>query len=218
MGVGIVFLAAFGIYKISESNKIASGKNITVVGVQPYYNMGDDMWQVVLKGLDSIYGFDAVLLDKKQLPPEAYTEKKGGRFYASKLLQKLSLEKPDSVDYILGITDMDICYDKKDNGKIKEPTWKYECWGIFGLATIGGTSCVISTSRPSWKKNCPTHEIFLECMQKIAVHEIGHDLGLSHCKSDLSEKCVMLSAAESITRIRDEVELKLCARCRTKFE
>jgi len=53
----------------------------------------------------------------------------------------------------------------------------------------------------------------IDRLKKIAVHEIGHNLGLDHC---VSEKCVMRDAVESIKSIDNEV-LDLCEKCREKI-
>jgi archaemetzincin len=46
-------------------------------------------------------------------------------------------------------------------------------------------------------------------MQKVAVHEVGHNRGLRHCSTRL---CVMNDAAETVRTI-DRVGLLLCEKC-----
>ena len=79
-------------------------------------------------------------------------------------------------------------------------------YGIFGLAFLEGESCVISSFRLNKLNN-----LFYLRLSKVAVHEIGHTIGLYHCES--SEKCFMTSAKGKLKTI-DKEELKLCDNCR----
>lgn len=45
---------------------------------------------------------------------------------------------PDSLDYIIGLTDKDISTTKKANGKMLEPASKYKDLGIMGLGFCPG--------------------------------------------------------------------------------
>jgi len=96
---------------------------------------------------------------------------------------------------------------KKDKiGKIKQPESKYRDFGIFGLGYLPGSSCIVSIFR----LQNTTKENFIMRLKKICIHEIGHNMGLPHCKS--SENCVMKDAAESIKTI-DKVNLSFCEAC-----
>lgn len=160
------------------------------------------------------YGYRVVQLSGRTIPKNTLTDSKGGRVRADSLIRFLKYNIPDSIDYVVGVLSKDMCFDKKDSkGKIKEPVWKYSCWGIFGLGYLNGPSCVVSTTRP--KKYCKSETQFIESMQKISIHELGHNLGLPHCKHD--SKCVMQDAAESISTIH-LVGFNLCKYCRSIIE
>ncbi len=108
------------------------------------------------------------------------------------------------------MTNKDISFTKKDKkGNIKQPEYKYKDWGIFGLAFVPGSSCIISTHR--LKKN---KSKFVERFNKVCIHELGHNLGLKHCK--FHGKCVMRDAAETIKTV-DHVDLILCDNCKQKI-
>jgi len=113
-------------------------------------------------------------------------------------------------DFIIGLTDKDISTTKYSNTStktIKEPTYKYADWGIFGLGFMPGKSCIVSTFRLKEKN-------FRSRFIKICCHELGHNFGLPHC-SDKS--CIMQDAAETIKTI-DNVKLNLCNSCKKKIE
>ena len=119
--------------------------------------------------------------------------------------------KPDSIDFVLGITSKDISMTKRDaKGEIKNPKSKYLDWWVFGLGFKPGQNCIISTYR---LRNVKT-DLYLSRVQKIAIHEIGHNMGLDHCET---EECVMQDAVESIKTV-DLEGYELCGKCRQKIE
>ena len=137
---------------------------------------------------------------------------KSPRYRADKLIQWLKHHKPDSVNHVLGLISKDISTTKKDKfGRVKEPKTRYEDWGIFGLGYRPGGSCIVSSYR--LKRNTSKMQ-YEERIKKVSVHEIGHNLGLKHCKS--GAPCVMEDAAETIKTI-DRVPLKLCKSCMQKL-
>ena len=156
--------------------------------------------------IEAAYGFKVVVLPKVRIPEFSRVSENRARFRADKLLKWQLQEKPDSISYVLGIISQDISTTKKDkNGKVKEPKWKYDDWGIFGLGYRPGKSAIISTYRLG-----NNQELKYERLDKIALHEIGHNLGLKHCSSE--ENCVMQDAAETIKTV-DRVLPMLCIEC-----
>lgn len=145
-------------------------------------------------------------LPVRELPQHAFTELRTPRYRADTLIAWLSTIKPDSVDLIIGITAQDISVTKVDStGSVKEPTWKYRDFGIFGLGYIGGPSCVVSTFRLG---DAMSARFYLR-LKKITVHEVGHNRALPHC-TDV--QCVMRDAVERIASI-DDAEPGFCAAC-----
>ena len=127
-----------------------------------------------------------------------------------KLLKYLKSIRPDSIDFMLGLTATDISTTKKDKlGRIKQPKSKYEDWGTFGLGYRPGSACVVS----SYRLSKPNKTI--ERLQKVVVHELGHNLGLKHCTSKLN--CVMDDAAETIRTV-DAGHITLCDKCKNVLD
>lgn len=181
----------------------------TSIALQPYDDFNSTLTKQVSSSVKEIYGFETVVLKHKPIPIEAYTAIKTPRYRADKLLRTLAEEKPDTVTYILGLATKDISTTKRDeDGNIKSPEEKYADWGVFGLGYMPGESCVVSTFR---LKN-PEHKLS-QRLQKVCIHEIGHNLGLDHCENKM---CVMTDAAESIKTI-DQAKLDLCAACKKKI-
>jgi len=80
-------------------------------------------------------------------------------------------------------------------------------WGIMGLATIDGRVSVMSMFRCRRGSRSPVHA--RERLGKVAVHEVGHTLGLEHCPT---YGCLMEDAHG--TNTTTDREYVLCPRCR----
>jgi len=85
---------------------------------------------------------------------------------------------------------------------------------IFGQAFLGGNAAIVSAYRLTNERYGmpPDHELLLERLIKEAIHELGHTLGLIHCKEPL---CVMRSSTyvEDI----DQKSHHLCLKCRSEL-
>jgi len=181
----------------------------TKVGILPYADFPKTKSDTIAKIIHEFYNVQTIILPFKSHDTSTFTNVKSPRYRADKIIQLQKKDLPDSLDYIIGLTEKDISTSKKENGKVKEPAFKYEDWGIMGLAYCPGTSCIVSTFRIQ-HKNKAVHFMRLK---KVTVHEFGHNLGLPHCPD---KKCVMTDAVESIATI-DNAQLKLCENCQNKL-
>ncbi len=182
-----------------------------VIGIQPIGEVSRLYCDSVKLAMQQVYNVEIVLLPEIRVPEHTFVNVKSPRYRANKLIEHLREIQPGHVTYTIGLIAKDISTTKKDkNGKVKEPKAKYEDWGIFGLGYRPGASCIVST----YRINSQNKKLLYPRLKKIAVHEIGHNLGLPHCSD---KHCVMQDAAETIATI-DNVEMRLCDKCRRSIE
>lgn len=189
------------------SNTNTSTKTVGVINLGKVDKSLND---TVIEAIKTTFGFRVVDLGEKAIPKNYYITIKSPRYRADSIIRHLKTTKPDSIDYIMGLTAFDISTTKRDaNGEILKPTHKYTDWGIFGLGFVSGPSCVVS----SYRLNTGTKNLFYSRIKKVAIHELGHNLGLPHCKN---KNCVMTNAVERISTIDNE-GIDLCSDCKRKI-
>ena len=181
----------------------------TFIAIQPFESFSSKEAKIIQQEIAEFYHVNVTLLKPKELPKNAYINFKSSRYRADTLIRFLRKNIDRNYDFVIGLTDKDISTTKHSNRStktIKEPTYKYADWGIFGLGFMPGKSCIVSTFRLKEKN-------FRRRFIKICCHELGHNFGLPHC-SDKS--CIMQDAAETIKTI-DNVKLNLCNSCKKKI-
>ena len=105
---------------------------------------------------------DVVINPPVNLPGFAFYPARN-RYKADSLLKFLSTFAGNG-DVVVGITGKDI---STSSGTIAD-------WGVMGLGSCPGNSCVASTFRLNNSKI--SSQLF-----KVVVHELGHTFGLPHC-------------------------------------
>jgi archaemetzincin len=170
------------------------------VVVQPLgAEIQEEDFQEVVRALEGMYGFNVEVLPRQELPAEAWYAPRQ-RYRAEKILTVLSSHVPEGVWRVIGVTAVDISTTK---GVVYD-------WGILGLGDINGRAGVISLFR--CKKGARDLAQARERLAKIAVHEMGHTLGLEHCPNP---GCLMRDAEGSVSGTDHEQDL--CADCRRKL-
>jgi len=171
------------------------------VGIQPLGRYRDAHAELIRTALRDVYALDVWILPPQAMPRAAYYKPRK-RHRADKLLAILggiASEADTRCDLIVGITDQDISTTK---GRHKD-------WGIFGLGELWGRACVVSSHRLTRKLRKRDHRKGLKRVIKVAIHEVGHVLGLPHCKVP---GCVM-NDAEGTVKTVDHETGRLCDEC-----
>jgi archaemetzincin len=191
--VGVLVILAF--LDISALFGIP-GKQVLLIQPLGTELPNEDM-DLVKQALVGFYDLQISVLPRSDLPDQAYYEPRR-RYRAEKILPFLLEKLPSDGDRILGLTGVDISTDK---GRIKD-------WGILGLARLGGKECIVSAFRCYARAREGAHARIL--LAKVAVHEVGHTLGLDHCTT---RGCLMEDAG-GLVRTCDR-EYDICSHCRS---
>jgi archaemetzincin len=171
-------------------------KELVVINIQPLGKVSPEYIEQVKKSVKSFYGYDCKVLPQKQIT-KAMLTKATKRIDANK-----ALIKNPSKGNLLILTEKDICHFKD---KLRPE------YGIFGLGLRPGKTCIISTFR---LKRDVTKQKTLERLEKVALHEIGHNLGLEHCEND--KKCMMNDAKGTIKQV-DVEKVWFCDKCKNQI-
>ena len=169
---------------------IADKKN-KIIYLQPLGKVEISRMNEVKEAVEKFFNFNCNIQKVIPLTEDIKTNDKR-RYNANKILKKFN-----SQNNLLLITNEDIAEERKGQSD----------WGVFGLGYRPGTTAVISTFR--MKKNV-TEEKILERLKKVAIHEIGHNLGLDHCVNH--PECLMHAAEGTIKQV-DREKIWFCERC-----
>jgi archaemetzincin len=180
----VIFLLSFLVFSCNKQPK--------VIYIQPLGNVSQKYIDVAKKAVKSFYGYDCIEKKKIEVTTDILS-KITKRVEANKLLSKYK-----SSQNTLILTEKDICHFKD---KLRPD------YGIFGLGLRPGNICVVSTFR--LLKNVSKQKTY-ERLSKVALHEIGHNLGLPHCT--YHKECMMNDANGTIQQIDNE-KVWFCAKC-----
>jgi archaemetzincin len=178
----------------------ANAETATKVVVQPLgAELPDADLDFVRRSLTAFYAVEIALLERIGLPQMAFYPPRQ-RYRAEKLLRVLGARRPPGAARIVGVTAVDISTTKGE----------HRDWGILGLATLDGEACVLSSFR--CRRSARSTEHARHRLGKVAVHEVGHTLGLPHCPT---RGCIMEDGGGTVkTTDRD---YDLCYRCRERL-
>ena len=131
--------------------------------------------------------------------------KRAGRYLAHDMLQVLARTPETEGGKVLGVTEVDIVAEKDGNPE----------WGVLGLGSIDGKSCVLSTfrMRRAWDHGGADEPTVRSRLWKTAVHEVGHTLGLEHCPV---QGCVMEDGHGTVATTDRETDL--CPSCAARYK
>jgi archaemetzincin len=191
----IVFICAFVVAAPAAPADVPK----VPVALQPLGGVDAAFVAKAKEAITIAFNAEVTVLPDEKLPAEAWYAARG-RHRAEKILDWLDAHTDAKYAKVVGLTQKDISTTKDD---------VYD-WGIFGLGSLGGRPCVISTFR--LKRNATPLKLAGR-LEKVVVHEVGHTLGLPHCET---KGCIMQDAKGTIKTV-DAETLEFCAACRARL-
>jgi archaemetzincin len=165
-----------------------------IIAVLPLGNVGEDILRVVADSLQGTLRLPVDLLEAIPVPVDAFMESRN-QYNAMAIIRFMKENHTRSMKTI-GITKRDLC----------NPILTY----VFGEAYMDGASAVMSYNRLHHGSGGDpvSREQFLDRVVKVALHEIGHTFGLSHCHTG---RCVM-RASNNLKEVDEKLNY-LCDYC-----
>ena len=180
--------------QIIKNNVIQKPLIKNVIYIKSLGDFNNEYKYFVKNWLESFYNVSCIIEGKINLTNDILAKSKT-RYDANKILTKFNSEK-----HILLLTEVDIACDAPDRNSHE--------WGIFGIGYRPGNVCVVSTYRLKGKAS---ESMMLERLEKVCIHEIGHNFGLSHCFYD--KKCIMNDGRGTIKQVDGE-KIYFCPNCK----
>ena len=183
----------------SPSLYVKNNKQKQIIAFQPFDNYDESYLTDLAFDIRDFYNRQTIILKPIAIPYHFY-DTILNQYSADSIIMFLSALRNDSIAEVIGFT-RDPIFTIKKNGLIP-----YYDENIFGLGHQPGNVCVVSDS-----KFCSTYRsLCYRRLRKVTIHEIGHNLGLSHCKN---EKCIM-SEKNGNTITLDKNGDDYCQKCR----
>jgi len=154
----------------------------------------------VLHGLSQAFPkIQCILSESIMSVPEDTFNQARGQYHSTRILAKtMDFVKRSEADIVLGVTAVDLYV----------PSLNF----VFGEASSSGKVALISLFRlkPEFYGQTDDKRLFYERAVKEAVHEIGHTLGLVHCRNP---SCVMFFSNSILDT--DRKNSTFCKKCST---
>jgi archaemetzincin len=170
-------------------------KDRQCIGVIPMGGIPDIVPKVIAAHISGYLDLQAILLEPMQNPSYAL-DRQRLQYNVGPILQHLESGLFKSVDKVIGILDVDLFV----------PVFTH----VFGEARQGGRVALMSIFRLRENPMDPidVSAVTLERSAKVALHELCHLYGLTHCES---RQCLMHFSG-SLTDL-DQIPLSFCRYC-----
>src|SRR5688572_4223170 len=183
---------------------------------QPIFSLGNDsQYQIiafqplddfnmleidpVINEISSFYNRRVIVLKPINIPV-TFMHPEIKKYSADSIVLLLSKLQNDTIVEIIGLTNKPIF-------TIKEANYlPYYDEKIFGMGFQPGNSCVVS----NYRFRTPNTTIFNNILRNVIIHEVGHNLGLPHCK-DI--KCIMSTKSGDVEKLNDNNNA-YCKKCK----
>ena len=213
-----VLLAVFALTALQTNCRkhavisLTHNNNPKMIALQPLENYDTGKLSAISKEVSAFLNIRVVILDPISIPKRFYSPNENypgsDGYFADSLLPFLSKFVNDTIVKVVGITRTNI-YTLRKQELDKKALILYEPHTIFGLGCIDGNTSIVSEYRLQSKDG----DLFENRMKKVILHELGHNLGLSHCPIDT---CLMSETNGDIVKL-NKTGGDYCKKCRRKL-
>lgn len=180
-----------------------------IIALQPLGEYNPQQLVLICNQLTLFFHTRVVILKPVDIP-ETFGSRNEEKYSADSLVNFLSKFANDTIVEVIGLTQKDIYTIREHKIKLNnKPSVLHKMRGIFGLGYLPGRSCVISDYRLMSNDGA----LLNNRLRKVILHEVGHNLGLSHCSGNT---CLM-SEANGNTITLDETSGDYCFRCKREL-
>lgn len=191
--------SAMAVMQYAHSQRVRFG-DTPRLWVVPIGEVDKRLVVAVAQEVARTYGMLPQIADTSTALPPTGLHPVRGQYLASTLRACLRPDDRRSEVFVLGITEADIY----------APGVNF----VFGEADLPGNVAVLSLAhlRPTTPGGHISYSHLAERAVKVGVHEVGHLLGLEHCRD---ERCVMQFANSAA--VLDATPCELCPACRREL-
>ena len=166
------------------------------IAIQPLGDVDRALIRSVLSHVQSVFTPRVVGRPPRPLPRTAYYRPRN-RYRGERVLADLETRTPSRISKVLGVMSRDLSVTKRE----------VHDWGVFGVAGLSCRAAVVSVHRLA--RNGVGQRTVEKRLNQVAVHELGHTFGLSHCPS---ARCIMNDAGGTMRTV-DRSSGRFCASC-----
>lgn len=195
----ILVFSTLALVQYAHSQRLVLGDTTRLV-VVPVGDVDRRFAFAVAQAVGRTYGVLPQVATNSIALPAAGLHPVRGQYLASSLREQLRPDDESSEVIVLGITEADIY----------APGLNF----VFGEADLPGDTAILSLAhlRPTTPGGSISRTHLQERAVKVAVHEVGHLLGLEHCRD---ARCVMQFANSTATL--DAISCQLCPACQREL-
>jgi archaemetzincin len=177
------------------------------IALQPLGDYNKNQLVAVGREIATLFNAHVLILDPIGIP-STFHSVYDDTYSADSILQFLTRFVADTIVKIIGVTHKNIYvwrnFEPEQAGRLVN----YHKT-VFGLGLVGGDACVVS----DYRLISNDERLFDNRLKKIMLHELGHNLGLSHCSVDT---CIMSETNGDIGKL-NKIGGVYCKRCREKL-
>lgn len=204
----IILFLSTGCIKHHDSFLLTSNKE-KIIALQPLDNYDTEQLHFISTEIGSFYKRKVIILDPITIPSTFRLSKDVELYSADSILNMISGILNNEIMEVVGITHKRIYILKKETNKTNDPFFDYSVSPVFGFGDFPGNCSVIS----DYMFKTEDTTLFKHRLRVVIIHEMGHNLGLDHCKFN---QCIMSDQNGNLFFL-DKCGNDYCNKCKSKL-